>query len=113
MGEPIQVRIDMDNSQCSNAIKGIKVQLERHIEGIAYMGGNGEYPQQAKDKKCISKMEREEDCGAHASKSIVMELPIPELDDYAPKLEEVPDEFNEKHTMPTPIQIQKLHLYSK
>ena len=93
MGESVSVRIGLDNSRCSNAIKSMKIKIVRNIEATAYIGGSDEYSQLAKQVKTISELEHDVNVGANQEQEITVEVPIPVLDDFAPKFEEVPEEF--------------------
>ena len=71
----------------------MKIKLERNIEATAYIGGSDEYSQQAKHTKPISELEQAVTVEPNGQQEITVQVPIPSLDDFAPKFEDVPEDF--------------------
>ena len=82
VGDTIRVQINCDNSECSKAISGFKLKLQRNIQAVSMMGEH----KVANHQKYVSVFRDVEGALAREVKTINIDLPIPEQDDYCPPL---------------------------
>ena len=85
VGETIRVQINCDNSECKKDISGFKLKLQRNIQAVSMMGEQ----KVANHQKYVSIFRDAEGASAREVKTINIDLPIPERDDYCPSLGEV------------------------
>ena len=89
VGDTIREQINCDNSECSKSISGFKLKLQRNIQAVSEMG---EY-KVANHQKYVSVFRDVEGAQAREVKTISIDLPIPEQDDYRPPLSDVSPVF--------------------